>query len=349
MNRRTFLRSVVFLSILALLLTMVSYIVRTNGSVKDRFAGFYAEPKDSIQVMFFGSSCVSRSIAPGYIWGEYGIKSYALSSNSQRTMAIKPLIEEALKYKSPEVLVIDTRVFLYDDAPLLEDEAHMREVTDNMVYSVNRIKAINRLTEGTDIDKPAMYMDIIKYHSNIGMLFEASELKKAFYRSKDPEKGFEPEDDYFHNNAYDQWGEVNAIPIDPRQEEILRELIAFVKSMDIDTVFLTSVTLPEEEFEGKAAYIGDIVQKEGLGYVNLNEHYEEMGFDCMTDVSDGVHCNTFGAYKCSDYLTRYLIDNYDLKKKTEDSEDWDEAYELFMKHMKDSEDNLEVFRKERDS
>lgn len=34
-----------FIGIFLLLLVLVSYMVRTNGDVKDRFSGFYAEKK----------------------------------------------------------------------------------------------------------------------------------------------------------------------------------------------------------------------------------------------------------------------------------------------------------------
>jgi len=48
MNRKEACKAISFILIFVLLLTGVSYIVRTNGDVKDRFAGFYAEEKDSI-------------------------------------------------------------------------------------------------------------------------------------------------------------------------------------------------------------------------------------------------------------------------------------------------------------
>lgn len=40
-----------FVGIFLLLLVPVSYMVRTNGDVKDRFSGFYAEKKDSLDIV----------------------------------------------------------------------------------------------------------------------------------------------------------------------------------------------------------------------------------------------------------------------------------------------------------
>ena len=56
MNRKEACKAISFILIFLLLLTGVSYIVRTNGDVKDRFTGFYAEKKDSIDVLMCGDS-----------------------------------------------------------------------------------------------------------------------------------------------------------------------------------------------------------------------------------------------------------------------------------------------------
>ncbi|MDE7359297.1 MAG: hypothetical protein K2N39_07725, partial [Lachnospiraceae bacterium] len=57
-GRREALQAVVFVLLFLAILWPVSYMVRTNGDVKDRFAGFYAEKKDSLDVVIIGSSPV---------------------------------------------------------------------------------------------------------------------------------------------------------------------------------------------------------------------------------------------------------------------------------------------------
>ena len=58
MTRKQFLQSIIFISIFLLALVPVSYIVRTNGDVKDRFSGFYAEKDDTLDIILIGSSPV---------------------------------------------------------------------------------------------------------------------------------------------------------------------------------------------------------------------------------------------------------------------------------------------------
>ena len=42
-NNKTILQAAIFVLLFLAILVPVSYMVRTNGDVKDRFAGFYAE------------------------------------------------------------------------------------------------------------------------------------------------------------------------------------------------------------------------------------------------------------------------------------------------------------------
>ena len=111
MNRKEACKAISFILIFLLLLVGVSYVVRTNGNVKNRFAGFYAEEKSSIDVLMCGGSTVATSFSPGCMWGEYGFTSYPISSNTQRPKAIRYLLEEAYKYQNPELVLIELRMF----------------------------------------------------------------------------------------------------------------------------------------------------------------------------------------------------------------------------------------------
>ena len=87
--RREALQAAVFVLLFFAILWPVSYMVRTNGDVKDRFAGFYAEKKDSLDVVMIGSSPVFPYYAAPKLWGETGIAMYPLSTNVQRPAAMR--------------------------------------------------------------------------------------------------------------------------------------------------------------------------------------------------------------------------------------------------------------------
>ena len=124
-------------------------------------------------------------------------------------------------------------MFAYDDKEMRNDEAHIREVTDNMRYSLQRLKTVRNLTDGVEgfEAKLPYYFDILKYHSNWGMFFLKDELQKVAYSKADLHKGFEhPEQIMGHGKkkgAYILPEERLAIP--KEQEEILRDLLFYLK------------------------------------------------------------------------------------------------------------------------
>ena len=325
-------RMIAFLLIFLFLLRSVSYVMRTNGESKDRFAGFYAEKKDSIDILMFGSSTVGTSFSAPYMWGRYGFTSYPLSTNSLRPKAIPYLIEEGLKYQSPKLLVIEMRTFIADDAMMASDEGHIRETVDNMRYSLNRIRAINALTEEFD-DKLPFYLDIIKYHPNWGMLLEPDEWKKFNYTDYNELKGFSV---LAHTEGYrDETPNVyteNRVPIPESQEQVLRELLKYLKEKKIETLFVVSPRAKEDNYEEMMNYAGDIIREAGYDFVDMNYMYDQMEFDYRHDFDDGAHTNIWGAVKCSDALGEYIKDHYSITSDHDEkvTEQWDRAYNSFI-------------------
>lgn len=346
MNRREVCKAISFILIFVLLLTGVSYIVRTNGDVKDRFAGFYAEEKNSIDVLMFGGSTIATSFSPGYMWGEYGFTSYPLSSNTQRPKAIKYLLEEAYKYQSPELVVIELRMFTYEDEVLKMDEPHIREVTDNMRYSLHRFKTVHDMTDGVESfeDKLSYYFDIIKYHSNWSMFFKAEELQKIDYSKEDLHKGFEhPEEILYHNEEYDRYiptEERIVIPVE--QEKELRELLAFLNDNNQKALFVVTPCIYGTEYYAKMNYMKDIVEQEGFTYLNAHDHLD---YECATDYLDGGHSNILGAKKCSDLLGKTIAQEFGLtdKRGQEGFDSWNESYEAFLEIYNEVNNNKEDY------
>lgn len=346
MNRREVCKTISFILIFLLLLTGVSYIVRTNGDIKDRFAGFYAEEKNSIDVMMFGGSTVGTSFSPGYMWGEYGFTSYPLSSNTQRPKAIKYLLEEAYKYQSPKLVVIELRMFTYEDEVLKVDEPHIREVTDNMRYSAQRFKTVSEMTDGVENfeDKLSYYFDIMKYHSNWGMFFKPEELMKVDYSKEDLHKGFEhPTQIIYHDIADDPYiptEERLAIPSE--QEEVLRDLMSFLKEKGQKALFVVTPCIYGTKYYGQMNYMKDIVEQEGFYYLNVMDHLD---YEYATDFLDGGHSNILGAKKCSDLLGKTIVQEYGLfdKRKEEGYESWDDSYKAFIEVYEEVSNNIEDY------
>lgn len=332
-RRGWIIRTVCFLAGFIAILLPVSYMVRTNGDVKDRFAGFYAEKKDSLDVVIIGSSPVFPYYAAPKLWGETGIAMYPLSTNVQRPAAMKYLVEEAEKTQSPQLYIFELRMFTMEEAGLLDNMAYTRGVTDNMRYSSLRIRAIQGLVPKDDAEgRLSYYFDIMKYHTNWKMLALPSEWKNMFYRNSHPLKGYTFRDEVGPQPAPDCGGKKGTRPIAAEQEAYLKELIALVQEKERDALFLVSPYGESVQEQEMFNYIGEIVEKEGFSFLNMNDHYEEIGIVFEEDFADyGSHTNAVGAEKCTNFLKEYLQAHYSLPDHRGDASyaSWDDSYRLW--------------------
>lgn len=333
MTKKQFLQASIYIFIFLILLRSVTYVIRTNGDIKDIFTGFYAQEKDTVDVVFIGSSSSYTYYAAPLIYGETGIACYPLSSNVQRPVAAIPLMEEAYKTQSPEVFVFEMRMYTMEDGTLESNTAFIRGVTDNMKYSLNRFRTVNRLvTDKTE--RYTYHFDIFKYHSNWKTMVLPDQLRCVIYEKENPLKGFVIRDDVtkLEPDRYPVSVEItDTMPIPAEQEERLRELLQYLKEHEQQALFIVSPYLATEDETKMFRYMEQIVEENGYTFVNFNDHLEEIGLDFETDFFDAGHVNTVGADKCSRFAGSLLM-QYGIgdKRGTAGYESYDDAYQNYL-------------------
>lgn len=329
MTRRQAVKSIIFIAIFLYLLMTVTYIIRTNGDVKDRFTGFYAEADDSIDVVMIGSSPVFPYYAAPMMWGEYGISAYPLSSNLQRPVAAPYLVEEVRKTQSPSLYIFEMRMYTARDTDLTNNMAYTRGVTDNMKYSWNRIKTINAMVDDVS-ERYTYYFDIFKYHSNWKTMILPEQLASFRYEKPDERKGYVMKNEVYPCEAVDTSAITEKLPMPEYQEKCLRDLLEYLKENKLQALFILSPMVMEEDKQKMYNYMDDIIGDYGYEFLNMNGCYEEIGLDFAKDFSDnGIHVNAVGAQKCTKYLSEYITKEYSLEdRRGEDGyESWDASYE----------------------
>lgn len=334
MTKKQALGAVIFISIFLFLLTTVTYIIRTNGDIKDIFNGFYAEEENTIDVVMVGSSPVYPFYSAPKLWGEEGITMYPLSSNVQRPSVALPLIKEVYKTQTPQLLVFEMRMYTMEEGDMESNMAYARGVTDNMKYSWNRIQAINRLVPDVS-ERYTYYFDIFKYHSNWKTMFLPDQLACFRYEKPHALKGFVIRDKVapLQEERIPTCTDLTeTMPIPPEQEVRLYELLDYLKGQGQQALFIVSPYRVEPEEQMMFNYMKPIIASYGYEFVNMNEYYEEIGIDFYTDYDDfGGHVNTMGAEKCTDYLAE-LLKSYDLpdKRGMEGYDSWEKSYEYYL-------------------
>lgn len=341
---KTAIQMIAFIGIFLILLVSVSYMVRTNGEVKDRFSGFYAEKNNTLDIVMIGSSPVFPYYAAPKLWGETGIAMYPLASNMQRPAAMKYLVEEAEKSQSPELYIFEMRMYTVADENLRSNMAYTRGVTDNMTYSLHRLQTVKGLVPEDEVESMLpYYMDIMKYHTNWKMLALPSEWGNMFYHKKSPYKGYTFRDEVGPQPMPDCADVEGVQPIPEEQEAYLRELLTMLDDMEQDALFIVSPYGVSAEEQQMFHYMEEIVKAYGYPFLNMNEHYEDIGIVFEEDYADyGSHTNAVGAEKCTDFLEQYLLEHYRFTDKRGNFAyaSWNQAYADWQTEMEEARETI---------
>lgn len=305
--------SAIFLAIGLVLVILTSYTLRPT--VKDffraRFTGFYAEEKDSLNVVGVGSSALYRYMNVPYLWTEQGITGYSWSTAGQSIYVIEYLLEEILKTQSPELLIVENRKFLTTEKETIK-ENRLRLVTDNMKYSWNRFNMVNDLVDGWG-ERLTYHFDLSLYHENWENITEESfsymfnskehELKSwpGVPRSK-PVKEAEGVDTK----------EEKALS-KPAEETLLR-IIEKCKENNVEVLFVSTPWSITEDLQKETNYMKRIVEENGCLFLDSHQYLEEMGVNYETDFYNSKHMNILGARKFTKFLGEYLNENYEFDR-----------------------------------
>ncbi len=267
---------------------------------------FHKLPKNSIEVIAYGSSHVWRGFVPMELYNQYGIGAYNYGCNWQHINTTKLFIEDSLRTQSPKVILIET--FYINE---LQQNVNM----DGEIYYTRAIPISKEKIEylkqcfGFDPERwLSYYIPLSAFHDNWVNLEKGSFGKSSDSTDFFASKGFvytagsipielsDPE--LFKNKE-----------LDPAAVEILDDITDLCKRKNIKIILYTA------PMEGEFCYedaIQKYADKHDCVYLNLFKHIEDIGIDCETDFCDADHLNYNGAVKVSDYLGRYIYENYNV-------------------------------------
>lgn len=293
----------------------------------DKQNGFYSLEKNSLDVVFIGSSAIHGNINPNLIWNEYGITSYDFSSDKQELGTTYYYLQQMFETQSPKVVVID--IYLDgSEKSIAAEQAHFS--FDHMKNDIYKAQAIWTRSQDNLME---MYFPIIAYHDRW------SELNKSDfeYRPNQPSllKG-----SFIFMERYDTEGpEIpDEIPVQQLSERTLHWLDSIrllCEKNNTPLVFIkTPFTFYNDHYQYYAA-VEEYSQEYGIPFLFLNKMIDEVGIDFKTDFGDIVHLNWLGQVKFSSYLGKYLQENYHIenKKGLPEYAQWDEDFREMMYYV----------------
>ncbi len=293
-----------FLLIFALLFYMCSnvFILKGNGYGSD-VVSFYDLPKQSLDIMFFGSSHSYSTFSPHLIEEKTGLKSYNFATQQQPVYITYYYMIEALKTQKPKYFVLDTLMFSFEEE--YASEGVIRDALDRMKLSVNKIEAINTNVVDKETRK-AYYINLIKYHSRYKDL-HWQDFKQVFGLQGIDNKGFiglpQNNDIYIDNSVFLKNTESKEIT--SKNKEYLMKIIELANDNGVELIFVkTPCALKKETF----AYLNrmkEYANEYQLDYIDYNRLFTELDLQ-PGDFFDEGHLSESGAKKVSLHFADYI-------------------------------------------
>lgn len=338
-NRRGLLRIIVFILLFSMMVVKLSYIARPHLLFTESYNEL-REEEAPIDVLFLGGSSTLVFWSPMLAFDRYGISSYNFSDSAMAPSLMSGLIEESMSYCSPKLYVLDLRGFEnWESHPETFSEGFFRNYTDVLPYSWNRMKLIHYASQFADFaySPQALYADLIYYHGEWRTWNNVNWERKYI----NLQKGQFMPDNYPHRvvtlNAYPEV--TDRRPLSEKIVTILHDLLDYIEERNLPVLFLLNAyAFPNEEVRATYNSLFDILEERGIPYLDTNLYYEEMGLNGKTDFYDVNHVNAIGAEKYTDWLARWLIEQYGLADHRDDPQfqSWKEELPQFHEKLENA-------------
>ncbi len=281
----------------------------------------YAQPRDSIDVVFMGSSHIHCDVNTALLWEKYGIAAYDYSAAEQPLWTTYYYLKEICKYQKPQLVVLD----LYSPARFKDDYQY-----DWLVDNLNGVRfswnKIGMILASCEMDRIWDYFpSIATYHLRYAEL--NAEDWKYLGMSKKERAAFKGYTPYFYIKPQEEpiLAEKYSGGITIKSEMYLQRIIEYARDHGIDLFLMVSPYITTDEDELVYNRVHEIADRYGLMFNSTNYYYMAMGLNFKEDFNDSSHLNYQGSCKFTDYLGKELKQMYDIpdRRGMEKWESWD--------------------------
>lgn len=344
MTKKFLLKLMIFVSLLVLIMnslnrifTLKEYPVGPNINILlnpyllcEKQDGFYSLEKNSLDVLFVGSSNVHCNINPNVIWNENGVTSYDFSSDQQDIATSFYYLEQAFETQSPKVVLVDI-MDKSQSIPIQTSAAHF--AFDFMKNDIHKMAGIWNLTTDTRLE---LYFPMISYHDRWKELGK-NDFKYKKYQHNPLNGAFI----YMVQNSQeppDYNRERPTVELPEKTLYWLERIRESCKRHNCECVFIkTPFAFYDENYFSYFDAVERYCKENNVPFLYLNRKVEEIGLDFSKDYTDIMHMNWWGSEKLSKYIGEYLQIEYNIpnKKGLPGYEQWDDDYDI-MKYYLDN-------------
>ena len=311
-----FLLSALVILITLFLLQRLLVPKYVDGVVEGAFvAEYYREEKDH-DVLFVGDCEVYENFSPAVLWQEYGINSYIRGSAEQYIWQSYYLLEDALRYETPRVVIFNIQSLQFGQS---QREAYNRMSLEGMEWSPVKVKAIlaSMRAEEEFLD---YVFPILRYHSRWSEL-TAADVEYMFKTRPVSHNGYYMRVDVRPAENVPTGRPLADYSFSENSWKYLDMMTRLCEEKGIRLILIKAPSLYPYWYDQWEAQVEDYAREHGLTYINFLELQEQTGIDYTTDTYDGgLHMNLSGAEKLSHWMGEYLIREAGLSDRRGEAE-----------------------------
>lgn len=338
MRRKEVSKGICFLILLSLVFAWTNDVLRYKSAYGPTvFEAFYEQGKDTIDVLFVGTSHVYCDINPAYVYDETGICSYDLSTAGAPMCHSYYAIKQALEYQKPKVIVLELfGVFeageYRSDSQIMDAGFGIRNPVIKMQFFKDASPKEKRLE---------FFLEWPFYHTFYNRITKRDfrpynntaalgGLNTVFlYDDLKNYKGAVTVQPQYPVEALYTGGAAGEAEIYNKNEEYLEKIVALADEKKIPLCFVISPShIFNESTQMQFNYVkSHIAEEHNIPFIDGQSYADAMGIEPTSDFADGAgHLNYKGMEKYSRWLARQIDELYDIEDKrgTYDARTWDE-------------------------
>lgn len=353
------IKGIVFLLIFGLLLGCVSRILcpkwidGTNETYVTE--GFYDLDRDSLDVFLVGNSQIIFGLNAMKMYDDYGISAYSLATGSQPAMISYYWLKEAAKTQDFSTVVMDVSS-LYGE----KKNFSYRKSLDSMAFGMNKLQAVWDYGKIMGMSEVAGGLfHILEYHDRW------KELTEQDFNYRNHQAVYVHRGNVLNAQVGIQGLTYEDIMIDEDEADdsvimendrkYFRKIIEYCQENEINLVLIKT---PRNNWSmTRHNQVQELLDEYGLTFTDFctDEMLQEIGFDYKQDMKNAEHLNTRGADKVTDWLCKYLLEQFEFEDVREneafkpgDIERYHEDHQdVYMKSGKNVTEALEYLADER--
>lgn len=279
-----------------------------TGIVEGSMIEEYYKDESEHEVLFIGDCEVYENFSPITLWEKYGITSFIRGSAQQLIWNSYYLLEDALRYETPKVVVFNVLSLKYNEP---QSEAYNRMSIDGMKWSQSKIDNINAsmMQDENFVD---YVFPLLRYHSRWSELTQ-DDFTHIFSKDLVTHNGYYMRVDVKPQGKFPSPTPLPDYTLGENAMSYLQKMADLCKEKGIELVLIKAPTEFPHWYDEWDAHMVDFAKENEVEYINYIPLQEEIGLDMSKDTYDaGLHLNTSGAEKMSEYFGAWLLENYDL-------------------------------------